>query len=111
MTRATTTRSTLTIGIDLGDRKSHSCVLDAAGEIVEESRIATTPKALRVQFEGRAPTRPPPSPWLRSSGYWRRLMMCQPKGLAAASNPATPTSPTSSLQPTSPKAPAIWPRG
>ena len=46
MKQATSTHPTLTIGIDLGDRKSHICVLDAAGEIVEESRIATTPKAL-----------------------------------------------------------------
>ena len=53
----TTTLSTLTMGIDLGDRKSHVCVLDAAGEVVEESRIATTPKALRARFEGLAPTR------------------------------------------------------
>ena len=43
MTEASTTLSTLTIGIDLGDRKSHICVLDAAGEVVEESQIATTP--------------------------------------------------------------------
>ena len=57
MTQATTAGSTLTIGIDLGDRKSHVCVLDAEGEIVEESRIATTPKALRVRFAGLAPTR------------------------------------------------------
>lgn len=57
MTQATTTPSTVTIGMDLGDRKSNICVLDAAGEIVEESRIATTPKALRARFEGQAPTR------------------------------------------------------
>ena len=35
---------TLTIGIDLGDRKSHVCVLDAAGEVVEQGR--------RVDAEG-----------------------------------------------------------
>ena len=57
MTEASTTHSTLTIRIDLGDRKSHICVLDATGEIVEESRIAKTPKALRTRFEGLAPTR------------------------------------------------------
>ena len=51
MTEANTTPSTMTIGIDLGDRKSHVCVLDAAGEVVEESRIA------RARFEGLAPTR------------------------------------------------------
>ncbi len=57
MSQATTASSTLTIGIDCGDRKSHVCVLDAAGEIVEESRIMTTPKALRARFEGLAATR------------------------------------------------------
>jgi transposase len=57
MSEVTTTHATMTIGIDLGDRKSHICVLDAAGEIVEEGRIATTPKALRARFECLAPTR------------------------------------------------------
>ena len=37
MTRSISAHSTLTIGIDLGDRKHHLCVLDATGEIVEES--------------------------------------------------------------------------
>ena len=57
MTEASTTPGTMTIGIDLGDRHSHVCVLDATGEIVEESRIATTPKTLRARFDGLAPTR------------------------------------------------------
>jgi len=57
MSQATTAPSHLTIGIDLGDRNSHVCLLDTAGEIVEESRIATTPKALRARFEGLAHTR------------------------------------------------------
>ena len=39
MTQVTATPSTLTIGIDLGDRKSHVCILDAVGETVEESCI------------------------------------------------------------------------
>jgi predicted NBD/HSP70 family sugar kinase len=45
MTQATSAPSTLTIGIDLGDRKSHVCVLDADGQMIEESQIATKPKA------------------------------------------------------------------
>ena len=57
MTESTTTATTLTIGIDLGDRKSHVCVLDADGEVVEESRITTTPKAVLARFEGLARTR------------------------------------------------------
>ncbi len=57
MTGSTITPTTMTIGIDLGDSKSHICVLDAVGEIAEESRSATTPKALRARFEGLVRTR------------------------------------------------------
>jgi len=35
-----------TLGIDVGDRKSHVCVLDPAGEVAHETSIPTTPKAL-----------------------------------------------------------------
>jgi Ethanolamine utilization protein EutJ (predicted chaperonin) len=35
----------LTIGLDLGDRSSWSCVLDEAGEVLLEQRLSTTPKA------------------------------------------------------------------
>src|SRR5438128_2417084 len=40
----------LTIGLDLGDRSSWYCVLEEAGEIVLEQRVATTPKALPAAF-------------------------------------------------------------
>lgn len=41
------------VGIDVGDRWSHLCVLDASsGEMVEESRVATTPDAFRRRFVG-----------------------------------------------------------
>jgi len=36
MSEASTTQTSMTIGIDLGDRKSHLCVLDADGAIEEE---------------------------------------------------------------------------
>lgn len=36
----------LTIGIDLGDRRHHVCVLDAAGEIVAEEVIVNTREVL-----------------------------------------------------------------
>ena len=55
--QATNTPPTLTIGIDLGDRTSHLCVLDAAGDVVEEGRIATKPQALRARFENLAASR------------------------------------------------------
>lgn len=36
----------LTIGLDLSDKTSEACVLDAAGEVVEAFRVRTTPVAL-----------------------------------------------------------------
>jgi transposase len=38
------------IGIDLGDRKSHYCVLDERGTVVEEGSVQTTPEAFANQF-------------------------------------------------------------
>src|ERR1700751_5557053 len=35
----------LTIGLDLGDRWSFYCVLDEAGKIILEQKVATTPEA------------------------------------------------------------------
>ena len=40
----------LTIGLDLGDRSSHYCVLDESGRIVAESKTATSPKAMEAAF-------------------------------------------------------------
>jgi transposase len=37
-----------TIGIDLGDRFSHYCALDAEGTVVSEGRVATTPGAIEL---------------------------------------------------------------
>ena len=40
----------LTIGLDLGDRWSFYCVLDEAGEILLEQKVATTPEAMKEAF-------------------------------------------------------------
>jgi transposase len=40
----------LTIGLDLGDRSSCYCVLDAAGEVLVERKVSTTPKAMKEVF-------------------------------------------------------------
>jgi transposase len=37
----------LTIGLDLGDRWSCYCVLDEAGEVLLEQKLATTPEAIK----------------------------------------------------------------
>ena len=44
----------LTIGLDLGDRRHHACVLDAAGEILAEEVIVNTREVLTA-FCGRYP--------------------------------------------------------
>src|SRR5260370_13868565 len=41
----------LTIGVDLGDRWSCYCVLDEAGKVILEQKVATTPEAMKQIFE------------------------------------------------------------
>jgi hypothetical protein len=60
--------STITLGLDLGDRTSSYCQLDAAGRVTARGKLSTTPAALepfaadlaavRVVLEGWAPIRP-----------------------------------------------------
>ena len=47
----------MTVGLDLGDRHTQVCVLDEAGEVIEEARLATKPEALRRRFSGADPLR------------------------------------------------------
>jgi transposase len=44
----------LTIGLDLGDRISHYCVIEEAGQVILESKLPTTPKGIEEVF-GRIP--------------------------------------------------------
>ena len=53
MRDATTGEKTkVTVGLDLGDRHIQVCVVDEAGEVIEEARLATRPQALRRRFCG-----------------------------------------------------------
>lgn len=40
----------VTVGLDLGDKYTQICVIDSAGEAIEEARLRTTPAALRRRF-------------------------------------------------------------
>ena len=40
----------LTIGLDLGDRASHYCILDEAGNVTLEHSLPTTPKGIHQMF-------------------------------------------------------------
>ena len=44
----------LTIGLDLGDRFSHYCILNESGEVIGEHNLPTTPKGIEEVF-GRIP--------------------------------------------------------
>lgn len=55
--QATESTELLTIGIDLGDRKSHYCVLDDSGEVLSEGRFQTTEAGFERQFEHLDPNR------------------------------------------------------
>jgi transposase len=47
----------ITIGIDLGDRYSHCCVLGSEGRLLTEGRVRTTPEGLAKHFQNIPPTR------------------------------------------------------
>ena len=40
----------LTIGLNLGDRSSWYCLLDEVGDVLQEQKLSTTPKAMREMF-------------------------------------------------------------
>ena len=42
----------MTAGLDLSDKYSYLCLIDAeSGEVIEEGRLRTTPKDFRRRFE------------------------------------------------------------
>ena len=46
-------RYQVVVGLDVGDRQSHYCVLDLDGGVVAEGEVKTTEASLRVLFEGK----------------------------------------------------------
>src|SRR5271154_1024105 len=48
-----TPRYQAVVGLDVGDRQSHYCVLDLDGGVVAEGAVKTTEASLRVLFEGK----------------------------------------------------------
>jgi len=48
-------RQSLTIGLDLGDRSSRYCVLDETGRILVESKVSTSPNAMKAVFGAMKP--------------------------------------------------------
>ena len=67
---------TMTVGLDLGDRYSHYCLLNREGEVIEEGRMQSTEAALQRHFEGEPRLR------IERSGYYRTGIRL-PKGFTA----------------------------
>ena len=53
----TTERSKLTVGLDMGDRFTQVCVIDEDGEVMEEGRVTSTPRAFQQRFAAMPPAR------------------------------------------------------
>ncbi|HWE87709.1 MAG TPA: transposase [Terracidiphilus sp.] len=49
--QTTTDQPDMTMGIDVGDRYSHICLLDDEGEVVERDRVRSTEAAFRRYFQ------------------------------------------------------------
>src|SRR5215831_5648707 len=47
----------LTVGLDLGDRRSNYCVLNSHGEVFAEGLLQSNPAAFRIHFSRMAPCR------------------------------------------------------
>jgi transposase len=56
----------LTIGLGLGDRWSWYFVLNEAGEVVVEQKVATTPKAMKEVFGAMSRSRIALETWMHS---------------------------------------------
>ena len=57
MTETSVPPVTLTTGLDLGDRITHSCTLDEHREVVGRRKFPTTREALTREFDGEPPSR------------------------------------------------------
>jgi transposase len=81
-----------TMGLDLGDRRHHYCVLDAAGRVLDEGSIAATARGLERVAGARAPMRVvleagTHSPWVsRRLALWgHQVLVANPRKLRAIS--------------------------
>ena len=74
------------VGLDVGNRQTHYCVLDLDGLVVVEGAVATWEASLRVQFEGKARMRialeaGTHSPWISRllAGWGHDVIVANPR--------------------------------
>jgi transposase len=75
------------VGLDVGDRQSHYCVLDLDGGVIAEGEVKTTEASLRVLFEGKGRMRialeaGTHSPWIsRLIALGHEVLVAKPRKL------------------------------
>src|SRR3990170_4423137 len=79
-------RSQAVVGLDVGDRRSHYCVLDGTGAVVAEGDVKTTSTSLAVLFEGKGRMRialeaGTHSPWISRllAGFGHEVLVANPR--------------------------------
>lgn len=83
MSQDTRTPPAMTIGLDVSDRLSSFCVLNAVGDIVEEGRVLTTPHGIAKWFGKREPSRVAIEVGTHSPWMLRVLLECGHQVLVA----------------------------
>jgi transposase len=74
----------ITARLDLGDSYSYLCLIDSqSGEVIEESRLRTTPEALRRRFRSERPLRVAIEAGTHSAWVSRLLEECAHEVLVA----------------------------
>ena len=104
MQHATTTLPETTMGLDIGDRFTHGCVLDATASVAERLRFPTTRSGLAKAFSDRPACRVAlevgtHSPWmsraLEAMGLWTSRALATITSLHEASSPSPDSTPCS----------------
>jgi len=87
-----------TVGIDIGDRYSSVCVVDADGEILEQGRVASTPKGIGSRFADMGRSRivveaSTHSPWMSAQleSYGHEVVVANPRRVALIHSEHTKT--------------------
>ena len=87
------TAGQITIGIDLGDRFSHCCVLGPDGTVLTEGRVVSTPDGMARHFQQLPPTRiafevGSHSRWMSEllSGWGHEVILANPRNLRLISD-------------------------
>jgi len=83
-----TLRYEAVVGLDVGDRQSHYCVLDLDGGVVAEGNVKTTEASLRVLFKGKGRQRialeaGTHSPWISRllTAWGHEVLVANPRKL------------------------------